>query len=223
MEKISISRSFALLSGSSVAMIVGSVIAAKAFAMLVGASGLGVFNVLQGVLALATIIGAMGVGAAVTQMGAAALSREDAIGATSVRRAAWLVALSFTKLDKQRNSAQMLVKTTLEKALFSSPAACLQTTETRIQTLKKHAEHAAFANDLAQLESFAESLKRVQPKDFSKYQRLLTVLKDDPSYEVLAENDMGDAIVATPAIADGRIFTRTRTRLICNAAGTAAP
>lgn len=52
---------------------------------------------------------------------------------------------------------------------------------------------------------------------------ILTVLKDDPSYEVLAENDMGDAIVATPAIADGRIFTRTRTRLICNAAGTAAP
>jgi outer membrane protein assembly factor BamB len=52
---------------------------------------------------------------------------------------------------------------------------------------------------------------------------ILTVLKDDPSYEILAENDMSDSIVATPAIADGRIFTRTRSRLICNAVGTAAP
>jgi hypothetical protein len=34
---------------------------------------------------------------------------------------------------------------------------------------------------------------------------------------------MGDAIVATPAIADGRLYTRTRSRLICNTAGTAAP
>jgi len=52
---------------------------------------------------------------------------------------------------------------------------------------------------------------------------ILTVLKNDASYEVLAENDMGDAIVATPAIADGRVYTRTRSRLICNNAGTADP
>ena len=52
---------------------------------------------------------------------------------------------------------------------------------------------------------------------------ILTVLKNDASYEVLAENDMGDAIVATPAIADGRIFVRTRSRLICVAEGTSTP
>ena len=43
----------------------------------------------------------------------------------------------------------------------------------------------------------------------------VVVLNDSDDYEILAKNDMGDAIVATPAIADGRIFIRTRLNLIC--------
>ncbi|MBC8355153.1 MAG: PQQ-binding-like beta-propeller repeat protein [Planctomycetes bacterium] len=42
----------------------------------------------------------------------------------------------------------------------------------------------------------------------------VVVLKDSPKYEVLAKNDMGDSIVGTPAIADGRIFVRTRAKLL---------
>jgi outer membrane protein assembly factor BamB len=41
------------------------------------------------------------------------------------------------------------------------------------------------------------------------------VLKDDSSYEEIATNDLGESIIATPAIADGRIFVRTRTQLMC--------
>jgi outer membrane protein assembly factor BamB len=41
------------------------------------------------------------------------------------------------------------------------------------------------------------------------------VLKDDASYEQLAINDLGESIIATPAIADGRLFVRTRTQLMC--------
>lgn len=41
----------------------------------------------------------------------------------------------------------------------------------------------------------------------------LTVLKDGPALEVLSSNDMGDAILGTPAIADGALFVRTRTAL----------
>ena len=44
---------------------------------------------------------------------------------------------------------------------------------------------------------------------------VIVVLKNSPKYEVLAKNDMGQPILATPAIADGRIVVRTRTRLIC--------
>ena len=43
---------------------------------------------------------------------------------------------------------------------------------------------------------------------------VVLVLKNDPDYEMLASNDVGDSVVATPAIADGRLFIRTRSRLL---------
>jgi len=43
---------------------------------------------------------------------------------------------------------------------------------------------------------------------------MLTVLKDGPELEVLSVNDMGDAILGTPAIADGALFVRTRQSLL---------
>ena len=46
----------------------------------------------------------------------------------------------------------------------------------------------------------------------------VVVLKNSADYEELARNDMGESILATPAIADGRLFIRTRTRLVCVAA-----
>jgi outer membrane protein assembly factor BamB len=44
---------------------------------------------------------------------------------------------------------------------------------------------------------------------------VVTVLESGPELKVLAQNDMGEATAATPAIADGRLFIRTRTRLFC--------
>jgi outer membrane protein assembly factor BamB len=46
----------------------------------------------------------------------------------------------------------------------------------------------------------------------------VTVLANSPGYEELAVNDVGESMIATPAIADGRLFLRTRTRLLCIAA-----
>ena len=43
----------------------------------------------------------------------------------------------------------------------------------------------------------------------------LVVLRQGPKIDVLAKNDMGDSVVATPAIADGRIYVRTLTKLHC--------
>jgi len=43
----------------------------------------------------------------------------------------------------------------------------------------------------------------------------LVVLRQGPKLEVLAKNDMGDACVATPAIADGRLYVRTLKKLYC--------
>ena len=43
----------------------------------------------------------------------------------------------------------------------------------------------------------------------------IVVLKASPDYEELARNNVGESIIATPAIADGCLFVRTRTQLMC--------
>lgn len=50
----------------------------------------------------------------------------------------------------------------------------------------------------------------------------VTVLKNNAEYEELAINDMEESIVATPAIADGCLFIRTRTKVVCIAEDPAA-
>jgi outer membrane protein assembly factor BamB len=43
----------------------------------------------------------------------------------------------------------------------------------------------------------------------------IVVLAAGPQLKVLATNDMGEECIATPAIADGRLYIRTRTKLFC--------
>jgi hypothetical protein len=47
----------------------------------------------------------------------------------------------------------------------------------------------------------------------------VVVLKNDAGYEELATNDLGESVIATPALADGRIYVRTRTQLLCFGGG----
>ncbi|MCH7728386.1 MAG: PQQ-binding-like beta-propeller repeat protein [Planctomycetes bacterium] len=44
---------------------------------------------------------------------------------------------------------------------------------------------------------------------------VVVVLEEGPDLKVLAENDLGESMVATPALSNGRLFFRTRTKLIC--------
>lgn len=44
---------------------------------------------------------------------------------------------------------------------------------------------------------------------------LTTVLKAGPKFEILAENSLEDACLASPAISDGQIFIRTAQYLYC--------
>jgi outer membrane protein assembly factor BamB len=43
----------------------------------------------------------------------------------------------------------------------------------------------------------------------------VVVLENGPDLKILAKNDLGESVLGTPAIADGRLFFRTRTSLIC--------
>jgi superfamily II DNA or RNA helicase len=84
--------------------------------------------------------------------------------------------MMFSKLD-QRWTAGKLFKTTLEKALFSSPVACLQTIRHRINRLEKEND-PGYVEDIRSLRYLASLLDKISERDFSKYQKLLSVIRD---------------------------------------------
>lgn len=87
-----------------------------------------------------------------------------------------LTNLSLGDWASRRTGGAMLFKTTLEKALFSSPAACLQTVRQRIRKLEARSG-TPDARDLAQLRDLEGHLASIEPLHFSKYQRLLALLQ----------------------------------------------
>jgi len=87
--------------------------------------------------------------------------------------------LKLHSIDSRRKAGQ-LFKTTLLKAMLSSPAACLETVSNRLKRLtKKEKANEADRNDIAELEDLKQALGRVRVEDFSKYQRLLKLIQKD--------------------------------------------
>lgn len=112
--------------------------------------------------------------------------------ATPAEEAAFetLAGLRLERLDGSRGGAHLFT-TTLTKALFSSPAACLETVQNRIRTIRTQTAaaaggdaaggDAALDDDIAQLQGLAADLEQIEPAGVSKYQRLLALLRD-PDY-----------------------------------------
>jgi len=82
----------------------------------------------------------------------------------------------FLSFDKTRRTGQLLFKTVLEKSLFSSPAACLETIRQRLRKIEKVTDTEA-DKDRVTLGGIVEALERIGASNFSKYQRLLDMLK----------------------------------------------
>ena len=86
---------------------------------------------------------------------------------------------------------------TLEKALFSSPAACMQTVEQRIGRRQRELEREAddrIAAEVDSLETLRSALARIGPDDFAKYQALLATLRTDDELR-WRPNDASDRLV----------------------------
>lgn len=81
------------------------------------------------------------------------------------------------QMDEGRTKGSgQLFKTSLEKALFSSPAACIKSIDERLKKLtKKFGEKGI--SDIAALSELKEALVLVKPEDFSRYTTLLKILK----------------------------------------------
>jgi len=83
---------------------------------------------------------------------------------------------TFRSFDQSRQTGRLLLRTVLEKAIFSSPSACKQTIDQRLKKLaEKETPEAAY--DRGVLSDLAEAVDAITPKLFSKYQRLLRLLE----------------------------------------------
>jgi superfamily II DNA or RNA helicase len=100
------------------------------------------------------------------------------ISATATEEAAYdlLTQATFHTLDGTGTGAGRLFRTTLEKALFSSPAACLSTIHNRLAKLARKAENSDTDKDIATLKGLQAALQVIDKRTFSKYQRLVQLL-----------------------------------------------
>ena len=89
-----------------------------------------------------------------------------------------LLAIRFTQGGVHRGGKQQeLQRVAMQKAIFSSPFAALESTQTRIQLLTRERQPTADERqEVADLQAFAATLERIDASNFSKYQRLLAYL-----------------------------------------------
>lgn len=86
-----------------------------------------------------------------------------------------LSGLKFSSLDQHNTGGKVLFRTLLEKALFSSPAACAATIKERIKRLEKKGTEETRA-DIAELTSLLELLIEITPDQFAKFQNLISLI-----------------------------------------------
>lgn len=82
-------------------------------------------------------------------------------------------------IDADRRGADMLFRTTLEKALLSSPAACAQTVRERMSRLEKRDPAHP---DLPALQGLRDAVEAITPEAVSKLTELVQRLQADPSW-----------------------------------------
>lgn len=102
--------------------------------------------------------------------------------ATAAEEAVYRVLLDVPFTISGQYEAQKqahLVRIGLQKALFSSPAACLVSVEQRIKTLQKDADNPPVQTEIAHLKDLQQQLQQVDNAQWSKYQAFLFLLQSN--------------------------------------------
>jgi hypothetical protein len=101
-----------------------------------------------------------------------------------------LSALGTLPLGRSQDKGSQLFKTTLLKAMLSSPMACLETVENRLKRLqRKENSPAAEPLEIQALRQLQSQLQLIKKADFSKYQRLLRLIRDDFAWKGQSAQD----------------------------------
>ena len=98
-----------------------------------------------------------------------------------------------------------LFAVTLEKALFSSPSACIETVDERIRRREREISNGEDASsrrtEIASLTALRDSLVRIGPSDYSKYQALLDGIQGDQPFEWRPTETTDRLVIFTERIA----------------------
>ena len=85
--------------------------------------------------------------------------------------------LDLQQLDGERKTGEMLFKTLLEKSLFSSPLACIETIDSRLARIADRKDAAQQTASVSALQGLTSTLAEINPDSLSKYQKLLSLLR----------------------------------------------
>lgn len=107
----------------------------------------------------------------------------------------YLATVRFRTLDRKNTSGAHLFATTLTKAMFSSPAACLSVIRNRRTRLERDKNREAAAEDIVKLNELEELVKQVTDNQFSKLNLLVGLLGDGPASLHWNREDPHDRLV----------------------------
>lgn len=119
--------------------------------------------------------------------------------ASAAEEAAYEALLAVPVAGTRRKKANRdLFMVTLEKALFSSPSACMETIAERIKRREREIadgeNNAPREAEIAGLERLLASLKHIEPTDYAKYQALLAAIRGGQPFD-WKPNDPTDRLV----------------------------
>lgn len=95
--------------------------------------------------------------------------------------------LKFTKLDQRQGAG--LFKISLEKAMLSSPQACIDTIDERIRRLKARDNATEYEHDVDRLLDLRDALEAIAPEDFSKYQEMKAFVRKKLKWKPTKKDD----------------------------------
>jgi superfamily II DNA or RNA helicase len=89
---------------------------------------------------------------------------------------AFISNISFKTIDSNKRKGSELFKTTLIKSLLSSPIACIESIKNRIKKISDLGDE--YSDDIDTLEQLLEKLEEIDKNSFSKYQELISLIKN---------------------------------------------
>ena len=117
--------------------------------------------------------------------------------ATPPEEAAYDALLAIPASTSRQTAKRDLFLVTLEKALFSSPAACIETLDERLKRRKDHAGTA----EVAALRALRDTLEPISATQYAKYQALLAAIQGGAPFKWRPDDPEDRLVVFTERIA----------------------